>query len=296
MHKVTRNPSRQAGKNAARPSRYPIVDVARGAAIALMFVYHFMFDLRYYNVVTIDFNNDPVWLGLRTLIVSLFLGVMGVSLHLATANGLNQRAFGRRLLQVTGCAALVSMASYIMFPGSMIFFGILHFIATASVLGLLFCRWFWINLVLGTGLVILGLTFQHTWFDQRGWQWIGLMTHKPITEDYVPLVPWFGVVLLGLFVGKWIFSPHRDVQVPWKAGCRERPPHKDAQERPPSLAGALSETLTGTSDKPALRFIQWQGKNRFSRLLAFGGRHSLPIYMLHQPVFFAVLYLVSGKI
>ena len=261
VYKPARDQARQSGKTTARsgdyPGRYPIVDAARGTAIALMFVYHFIFDLRYYNVVAIDFNHDPFWLGLRTLIVSLFLGVAGISLHLATANGLNQRTFVRRLLQVAGCAALVSLASYMMFPGSMIFFGILHFIAAASVLGLLFYRLFWVNLALGVGLIVFGLTFQHTWFDQPGWQWIGLMTHKPMTEDYVPLIPWFGVVLLGLFMGKLIFPRSPGKTVP--------------------------------------RFTQWQEKNRFSRLLAFGGRHSLPIYMLHQPVFFAVLYLILGK-
>ncbi len=261
MHKVVLNHPRQSGKNTVRPSRYPVVDAVRGTAIALMFVYHFMFDLHYYHVVEIDFNNDPFWLGLRTLIVSLFLGVMGVSLHLATMHGFKRQAFGQRLLKVAGCAVLVSVASYIMFPDSMIFFGILHFIATASVLGILFYRWFWVNLVLGAGLIILGLTFQHAWFDQPGWQWIGLMTHKPVTEDYVPLLPWFGVVLLGLFLGKWLF--------------------------PRSTVVAL--------DKTGAQSSQWHEKNRFSRLLVFGGKHSLPIYMLHQPMFLAILYLVFGK-
>lgn len=276
MHKRAHDPHRQSGKMSAPPSHYPhhsptrysSVDAARGTAIVLMFVYHFMFDLHYYKIVTIDFNNDPVWLGLRTLIVTLFLGVMGISLHLATANGLNQHAYVRRLLQVAGCAALVSASSYMMFPKSMIFFGILHFIAAASVLGLLFYRGFWINLGAGVALIILGLTVQHPWFDQPGWQWVGLMTHKPITEDYVPLLPWFGVVLLGLFVGKWVFPS-------------------------PPLNG-LAGTLGGFSASLGKNLAQWQGKMRFSRLLAFGGRHSLPIYMLHQPVFFAVLYLFVG--
>ena len=276
MHKRAHDPHRHSGKMSAPPSHYPhhsparysSVDAARGTAIVLMFVYHFMFDLHYYKIVTIDFNNDPVWLGLRTLIVGLFLGVMGISLHLATANGLNQRAYVRRLLQVAGCAALVSASSYMMFPKSMIFFGILHFIAAASVLGLLFYRGFLINLCAGVALIILGLTVQHPWFDQPGWQWIGLMTHKPITEDYVPLLPWFGVVLLGLFVGKWIFPS-------------------------PPLNG-LAGTLSGLSASLGKNLAQWQGKTRFSRLLAFGGRHSLPIYMLHQPVFLAVLYLFVG--
>lgn len=269
MHKRMRHLYDQHEKTAVPPScsptRYPIVDAVRGIAIGLMFAYHFMFDLRYYHVVSIDFNNDPVWLGLRTLIVTLFLGVMGVSLHLSTARGLNHPKFVKRLLQVAGGAVLVSIASYIMFPKSMIFFGILHFIAVASVVGLLFYRGFWLNLGLGVALIIVGLTLHHPWFDQPGWQWIGLMTHKPVTEDYVPMLPWFGVVLLGLFVGKWIFpaSPHKGKWV--------------------KLAAPLSVALA-----------QWQDKTLFARLLVFGGRYSLPIYLLHQPVFFGILYLFLG--
>lgn len=220
----------------------------------MMVVYHFTFDLRHYGVIDSDFNHDPFWLGFRALIVSLFLGLVGVSLHLATARGIRWRPYLRRLLVVTGCAGLVSLSSYIMFPRSMIFFGILHFIAVASMLGLLFVRLFWGNLVLGIGLLALGLRFQHAWFDQPAWQWLGLMTHKPVTEDYVPLLPWFGVVLIGLFLGRLVYSG---------------------------------------KDVPA--FARWRGEQPVSRLLAWGGRHSLLIYMLHQPVFFAVLYVLLRK-
>ncbi|MFZ5595156.1 MAG: DUF1624 domain-containing protein [Pseudomonadota bacterium] len=234
--------------------RYPLVDILRGTAIVMMAVYHFTFDLRYYGVIDSDFNHDPFWLGFRTLIVSLFLGLAGVSLHLATAQGIRWRPYLRRLSLVAGCAVLVSLASYIMFPRSMIFFGILHFIAVASVLGLLFVRLFWGNLALGIGLLALGLRFKHAWFDQPAWQWLGLMTHKPVTEDYVPLLPWFGVVLIGLFLGRLVYSG---------------------------------------GDAPA--FARWRGEQPVARLLAWGGKHSLMIYMLHQPVFFAILYVFLGK-
>lgn len=237
-----------------RLTRRSFVDVLRGTAIVMMFAYHFTFDLHYYGVVSADFNHDPFWLGFRAIIVSLFLGVMGVSLHLATARGVNPRAFGRRLLLVAGCAGLVSAGSYAMFPNSMIFFGILHFIAVASVLGLLFWRLFWLNLIVGGGLIVAGLQFQHPWFDLPAWQWLGMMTHKPVTEDYVPLLPWFGVVLIGMFLGKLIYQ-------------RENVP----------------------------AFARWTGRHPVARLLAFGGRHSLPVYMLHQPVFLGVLYLFFGK-
>ncbi len=244
------------GQDALPPPlmRHSLVDVLRGAAIVMMFMYHFTFDLSYYGAVSADFNHDPFWLGFRAIIVSLFLGVMGVSLHLATARGVNPRSFGRRLLLVAGCAGLVSAGSYAMFPNSMIFFGILHFIAVASVLGLLFRRLFWLNLIVGGGLIATGLQFQHPWFDLPAWQWLGLMTHKPVTEDYVPLLPWFGVVLIGMFLGKLIYQ----------------------RENVPSIA-------------------RWTGRHPVARLLAFGGRHSLPVYMLHQPVFLGLLYLFFGK-
>ena len=89
-----------------------------------------------------------------------------------------------------------------MFGARFVFFGVLHFIAVASVLGLLFLRFDWINLLFGIGLIVFAGTNTFSWFDQVGWRWIGLMTHKPATEDYVPLLPWFGVVLIGVFIAK----------------------------------------------------------------------------------------------
>ncbi|MHB8745447.1 MAG: heparan-alpha-glucosaminide N-acetyltransferase domain-containing protein, partial [Gammaproteobacteria bacterium] len=41
------------------------MDVLRGVAIVLMIAYHFCFDLNYYRVLSIDFNNAPFWLGAR---------------------------------------------------------------------------------------------------------------------------------------------------------------------------------------------------------------------------------------
>jgi len=231
-------------------SRFALVDALRGLAIAMMFVYHFSFDLNYFGFIKTDFYRDPFWLNFRTLIVSTFLAVMGISLYLAHHNQLQWQKYLRRLAILLACALLVSISSYLMFPRSMIFFGILHFIATATILALPFVRWYWTNLFAGIAIIILGSQVQHPFFDQASWQWIGMMTHKPVTEDYVPLFPWFGVVLLGIFFARW--------------AC-------NGQHFPP--------------------FSQWQGRFAAARLLRFAGRHSLLIYMLHQPIFIASLYL-----
>lgn len=231
-------------------NRYLLVDTLRGLAVALMIVYHFTFDLNYFQQVEIDFYNDPFWLAFRALIVSLFLGLVGVSLHLANWRGFDRRRYLRRLGVVAGCAGLVSLGSYLVFPDSMIYFGILHFIVVASILGLPMVRFHWLNLVLGIALIAAGLNLQHPFFDHPGLHWVGLMTHKPVTEDYVPLLPWFGVVLLGIFLGR----------------CLYRDPL-------PALA-------------------RWRSRHPLVQVLALGGRHSLLIYMVHQPLFFALLGLI----
>ncbi|MEN6586348.1 MAG: heparan-alpha-glucosaminide N-acetyltransferase [Sulfuricella sp.] len=234
---------------ASFPSRINGVDMARGVALALMICYHFCFDLNYFQLAEFDFYHSAFWLFARAMIVTLFLLLVGISLHLATANGLRRASYLRRLVTLVACAALVSAASYSMYPASGIFFGVLHFIALASLLGLFFTRFYGINLVTGVTWIAAGLLIQHPWFDQPWANWIGLMTHKPVTEDYVPLFPWFGVVLLGLFLGK---SLTRSAQ------------GKRPQKSLPTAYG--------------------------NRMLALAGRHSLAIYMLHQPVLLGILY------
>lgn len=234
--------------------RFMVVDIARGSAIALMFVYHFTFDLNYFGVVSFDFNNDLRWLGFRAVIVGLFSALVGVGLVLGPGRKLDWPRYGKRLLAIGACAALASVGSYFMFPKTFIFFGILHFIFVASILGLAFLNFAWLNLLIGAALIVFGATLKLPFFDQPALQWIGMMTHKPFTEDYVPLLPWFGVVLIGIFLAR-------------RAQARAR----------------------------FEKFSTIEFRNPIAKLLAVGGRHSLVIYMLHQPIFIGLLFLILGR-
>ena len=109
---------------------------------------------------------------------------------------------------MAGCALLVSAGSAVMFPRSWISFGVLHGIAVMLIL----CRlvaglgaWLW---PIGAACVAVPRLVQHAWFDAPWSNWIGLVTHKPITEDYVPVLPWLGVMLWGLALGQWLLA-HR---------------------------------------------------------------------------------------
>jgi uncharacterized membrane protein len=147
----------------------------------------------------------------------LFLGLVGVSLDLATARGLTRRAVLRRFALIAGAAALVSATSALFFPEGLITFGVLHCIAVASVLALPFLRLPTAAVVAaGAGVLALGALHDPV-FDSPWLSWLGFATRPPPARDYVPLVPWFGVVLLGRALGRRI-EAHRPTAAPAPGG------------------------------------------------------------------------------
>lgn len=224
--------------------RYPIIDTIRGLAILAMMMYHFGFDLNMQGYIVQDLNHSLVWQIARSLILGTFLFVSGFSMALAAHHSLKMRLL--RLARIVGCAMLVSMMSYIMFPTSWIFFGVLHFIVIANLICWIFMKYE--KLLLPTAIIVLAFGFFHqsALFDQPLLQWIGMMTHKPITEDYVPILPWLGIMLIGLYIGKSIL--------------REK-----------------NYWLLSFKPNAVLKPAQWLGK------------HSLAVYMLHQPLLLGIL-------
>lgn len=217
-------------------------------AIMMMAAYHFCFDLDYFGVIHQDFNHETFWLTARAIIVSLFLTLSGISLVLASS--LDMRHFGMRQARLLAAALMVTAGSYALFPKSYIYFGILHFIFAASLIGRLFLRIPNVAMVSGLLVIAAGLGFSNPVFDLPYLQWIGLMTHKPYTEDYVPIFPWLGVVLIGIFLGNLLFVKLKPAWI-----YRECPKLK---------------------------------------IPSFLGRHSLAVYLLHQPILIGVLYTVIG--
>jgi uncharacterized membrane protein len=184
------------------------LDALRGVAMLWMAAFHFSFDLSYYGLlVGQNFYRDPLWTWQRVCIVSLFLLCAGagqaLALQSAALPGRWSARFWRRWAQIAACALLVSIGSYGMFPRSFITFGVLHAVALMLLLLRLLAPLPSIWLL---GLALLALLLPHwlqsPFFDTRWTNWVGLVTHKPITEDYVPLLPWLGVLLLGLLLAR----------------------------------------------------------------------------------------------
>ena len=198
--------------NVAQPGgRFHRLDALRGVAIVWMVAFHFAFDLNYFGWLQPPhhFTRDALWTTQRTLIVSLFLLCAGAGQAVALQAGMGWPRFWRRWAQVAGCAVLVSVGSALMFPRSWISFGVLHgmalmLIATRLAAPLRAGLW-----PLGALLVVLPMWVQHPFFDSRLTNWVGLITRKPVTEDFVPLLPWLGVMLWGLAAGQWLQAHRR---------------------------------------------------------------------------------------
>jgi uncharacterized membrane protein len=196
------------------PDRFDRLDALRGVAIVWMALFHLCFDLNHFGLIRQNFYTDPFWTVQRSCIVTLFMFCAGFGQAVAFEQRQGWPRFWRRWAQVAACALLVSAGSWVMFPRSWISFGVLHGFAVLLVMSRLTAgwgRWLW---PLGLVAIVLPLLVQHPWFDTRWTNWIGLVTRKPVTEDYAPVLPWLGVVWWGLASGRWVLARRRA----WLAG------------------------------------------------------------------------------
>jgi uncharacterized membrane protein len=244
-------------------SRFVGVDLLRGLAIAMMVGYHCCYDLAYFRFASWSPDDMLIrwgWIAWRDLIVASFLLLVGLSRALNAAFKPSASDFWKRWRQIAAGAALVSLGSLGFAGERWIYFGILHFVAVALVL----CRLVlyrtqsapWIA-VLGGMALAAGVLISTPAMDAAPLNILGFVAHKPLTEDYVPLFHWIGVVLIGL-AGGLLWRSHDFAPV------------------------AAASRLRAVVPVPV------------QRVLAAAGRWSLSIYLVHQPILMGVFTMVAA--
>ena len=230
--------------------RFDVVDVVRGLAIAGVVLFHVVWDLAFLGFVPAGWAYAPAWLLFGRTLAGTFMVLVGVSLVLAGRRGIRARAFARRLIIILTAALAITVVTRIAFPATFIYFGILHAIAAASVIGAIALR-YPTPLVIAAGVIVvlLGNWVGDPAFDPRWLAWTGFGASPPPSNDFVPVFPWAGLTLLGIALGRV----------------------------------ALARGWFGLfeSGGTACRSLVWLG------------RHSLLIYLMHQPLLLAILVPLS---
>ncbi|MBU4529678.1 MAG: DUF1624 domain-containing protein [Hoeflea sp.] len=234
--------------------RIEMLDLARGLALFAMASYHFSWDLEQFGYLEPATTTTGLFKLYARSIAGSFLFLAGVSLMLAHGSGLRPRAFAKRLAMVGGAAALITLVTIFATPDSFIYFGILHSIAAASVIGVAFLRLpGLVTILAGVACLVLPQVYRDAFFNPAWINWIGLYTIPPRSNDFVPLMPWLGPFLIGM-------------------GCTK-----------------IAMT-TGVTARLAAMGADTHAASRVTR---FCGRHSLAFYLVHQPVLIALVWTVS---
>ncbi|MCC6457956.1 MAG: DUF1624 domain-containing protein [Caldilineaceae bacterium] len=247
--------SSTAAQAAVVHHRFWEIDALRGVAVVMMVIYHAVYDLYYFGLSDTIFTN-PFWFYFQRTTATLFIFLMGVSLTLRMGRKVKQviyLSYVKRGLQLIGWGLVISLITWLALgPALYIRFGILHFMGVSTVLSYPFLRWRWVNVALGMALIGLGMLLQQFRFDPP-WSyffWLGLEPANHRCVDFFPFVRWFGIVLIGIGAGNWMYAK-RERQFP----------------------------LNDLSLAPSVRG------------LIILGRHTLPIYLLHQPMLWTLFVL-----
>jgi len=235
--------------------RFWEIDFLRGLAIVMMIIFHFFYDLNYFGGYTFNLHSG-FWWGFARATATIFIILVGISLTLSYSRAMQKRTgklgrkYLKRGLKIFSWGLIITVITWVFLRGGFIVFGVLHLIGISIILAYPFIKHRYRNLLLGIIFIIIGLYLGSFFFDFYWLFWLGLMPGGFYTLDYFPIFPWFGVVLVGLFLGNSLYQNYKR---------RFR--------------------LRDLSGSPLMR------------LFCFLGKHSLLIYLIHQPILIILLYL-----
>jgi len=227
------------------PRRLIEIDALRGLAIVLMVIYHIIFMLSFFNIIDFDILGSLAFEFHARVTQFLFLGLVGVSIHFSSRNFSGQL---RRGAFIMAAAFLISLVTYVVVPEDYVRFGILHFIAVAIPVTVLFKGRPKLTLLAVAFSFVLGYFFKNTLVESIWLFPFGLHTSSFQSVDYFPLFPWLVLPLIGLYAAEFYYKERKATSLKFLG----------------SIPGFV-----------------WMGKRSFI------------IYLVHVPIIYGVILLVS---
>jgi len=190
--------------------RYAELDLLRTIAIICMAVYHTAFDLSQFYDWEIDVF-DGGWKLLARGTAILFLLLVGTAAAVSDdragerSRDVRWKRHLRRFMSIGAGAFIVSLATYAADPETYIRFGILHLIAVSALILPLTPRLKWITILPGIILIALPFLLPSITANTELLLPFGIKPAGFRSVDYFPMIPWFGVILIGYAIGYWAY-------------------------------------------------------------------------------------------
>jgi uncharacterized membrane protein len=184
----------------------------------MMIVYHIVFDLNYFGFTSTDLNSLPSLIFLYP-IGTLFLLLVGISLTLSYARVQHRLTVSQLRIKymkrggsIFALGLLITLVTWIYPHEGFIVFGILHCIGLSILLAYPFLRSGVFAFPIGLFCIIFGIIIRLTVTVDFPWLlWLGFVPGQFYTLDYFPLLPWYGVVLIGVFLGNVLYKNYSRV-------------------------------------------------------------------------------------
>jgi len=237
--------------------RFWEIDFFRGFFIILMILFHILYDLNHFNILKINF--DSIFFQSYIYInATPFLLLVGISLTIsynrAKKTLVDKQLFTKFLfrgLKIFCYGLIITFITWLYLDEGFIIFGILHCIGLSIILAYPFLKIQKFIPLTGISLTAIGFILKTMTFDFYWFLWLGFIPTTFFTVDYFPLLPWFGVVLIGIFIGNTFYKENK-----------------------------RTFNLKDMSIFMPVKFI------------CFIGRHSLVIYLIHQPIVIGLIHLI----
>jgi uncharacterized membrane protein len=194
--------------------RFWEVDFARGIGISMMLVSNLVTDLQYFNHYAE--NAGFWWLFARiTGIIFVFLVGLSLTISFARAKKQGKANFSKYLFRggyIFALGLIISGVTWFFLGSDYIRFGVLHLIGLSVILAYPFLKLRkGVSLMFGMGIILIGLLLTTMTFSSGNLFWLGFIPEGFSSVDYFPLLPWFGVVLTGVFFGKLLYRGGRGI-------------------------------------------------------------------------------------
>ncbi len=247
-----------------KSERYWELDLFRGTAVIVMILYHLLFDLTEFGLASFNIYG-PYWKIFAGFWASVFFFLVGICLTISynrAAQKINVKGLLKKFLlrgaKIFGWGLVISVVTYFLTPDRFILFGALHFIGFS---------------IIAASLILI--------FSNR----------NAIKYFGPPLA--LAVVFLGFFLNRV------NISSPWLIWAGITPPgfvSLDYFPIFPWFGSVVFGLWFGVVFYPkGKRSFELPDISKFLGLLTLG-RHSLPIYLLHQPVIIFVLALIKREV